>query len=55
MFLPRNVPHEWDVIGDERGVVLIITAPGGLEEFLHEFHQPKGYLKEIARGRDPAR
>jgi quercetin dioxygenase-like cupin family protein len=37
VFLPRNVPHEWDVVGDE-AVVLILTAPAGLELFLEEFH-----------------
>ncbi len=37
VFLPRDVPHEWDVVGDE-AVVLIVTAPAGLEEFLEGFH-----------------
>jgi mannose-6-phosphate isomerase-like protein (cupin superfamily) len=41
VFLPRSVPHEWDVHGGE-AVVLIITAPAGLEEFLHEFHERRG-------------
>ena len=37
VFLPRNVPHAWDVVGNE-AVVLILTAPAGLEEFLEGFH-----------------
>jgi len=37
VFLPRGVPHAWDVVG-ERAKLLIITAPAGLEEFLREFH-----------------
>ena len=37
VFLPRDVPHEWDAVGDE-AVVLILTAPAGLELFLEEFH-----------------
>jgi quercetin dioxygenase-like cupin family protein len=41
VFLPRGVPHAWDVVG-ERARVLIITAPGGLEEFLRELHDPEG-------------
>jgi quercetin dioxygenase-like cupin family protein len=41
VFLPRGVPHAWDVVGD-RAKVLIITAPGGLEEFLRELHNPDG-------------
>jgi quercetin dioxygenase-like cupin family protein len=47
VFLPRGVPHEWDVVGDE-AVVLLITAPAGLEEFLHEFHEGQADPKEIA-------
>jgi quercetin dioxygenase-like cupin family protein len=37
VFLPRDVPHAWDVVGDE-AVVLILTAPAGLELSLEEFH-----------------
>ncbi len=37
VFLPRNVPHEWDVIGDE-ATLLMMTIPAGLDTFLHEFH-----------------
>ena len=37
VFLPRDVPHAWDVAGNE-AVVLILTAPAGLEEFLEGFH-----------------
>ena len=36
-FLPRGVPHAWDVVG-ERATVLMITVPGMLEEFLAEYH-----------------
>lgn len=37
VYLPRNIPHEWDVIGGE-ATLLLITAPAGLEEFLDEYH-----------------
>jgi quercetin dioxygenase-like cupin family protein len=37
VFMPRGEEHEWDVVGD-KAVVLILAAPGGLEEFLAEFH-----------------
>jgi quercetin dioxygenase-like cupin family protein len=47
VFLPRGVPHEWDVVGDE-ALVLLITAPAGLEEFLHELHAGTGDREEIA-------
>jgi quercetin dioxygenase-like cupin family protein len=49
VFLPREVPHAWDVVG-ERARVLIMTAPAGLEEFLRELHEPEGPgPAEIAR------
>jgi quercetin dioxygenase-like cupin family protein len=37
VFMPRGVLHDWDV-DTEMATVLIIAAPGGLEEFLAEFH-----------------
>lgn len=37
VFLPRNVPHEWDVIGEEATLVMM-TTPASLEEFLGEYH-----------------
>jgi mannose-6-phosphate isomerase-like protein (cupin superfamily) len=47
VFLPQGVPHEWDVVGAE-AVVLIITDPAGLEEFLHELHEGKADPQEVA-------
>jgi quercetin dioxygenase-like cupin family protein len=41
VFLPRDVPHAWDVDGEE-AVVLIITVPGGFEDFLREWHEADG-------------
>jgi mannose-6-phosphate isomerase-like protein (cupin superfamily) len=37
VFLPRGIPHSWDVTGEE-ATLLMITVPAGLDEFLHEFH-----------------
>lgn len=37
VFLPRGIPHDWDVTSGV-ATVLIITVPGMLEEFLQEFH-----------------
>lgn len=49
VFLPRGVPHAWDVV-DERAKVLIITAPAGLEEFLRELHVAEDAERaEVAR------
>jgi mannose-6-phosphate isomerase-like protein (cupin superfamily) len=38
VFLPRGVPHGWDVVGNGEATVLLITVPGMLEEFLHDYH-----------------
>ena len=37
VFLPRNIPHEWDVVGDE-ATLLMMTVPAMLDEFLAEYH-----------------
>lgn len=37
VFLPRNIPHEWDVVGDE-ATLLMMTIPASLDQFLHEYH-----------------
>jgi mannose-6-phosphate isomerase-like protein (cupin superfamily) len=51
VFLPRGIPHEWDVIGGV-ATVLIINLPAGLDEFLHEYHaagaQPDDVKTQIA-------
>jgi len=49
-FLPRGVPHSWDVNGDE-AVVLIITAPGGFEDFLREWHEAEGEARNAVAAR----
>lgn len=41
VFLPRGVPHAWDVLTEE-ATVLMITVPPMLEEFLQEFHSVQG-------------
>ena len=38
-FLPRGIPHSWDVVGEGTAKLLIITVPAGLEEFLEELHK----------------
>ncbi len=38
VFLPRGIPHSWDVTSGV-ATVLIITVPGGIEEFLRELHE----------------
>jgi mannose-6-phosphate isomerase-like protein (cupin superfamily) len=38
VFLPRGIPHAWDVGGEGVAAVLLMTVPAGLDEFLDEFH-----------------
>jgi quercetin dioxygenase-like cupin family protein len=49
VFLPRGIPHAWDVVGD-RATVLIMTVPAGFEEFMREFHEAGGSARlEVGR------
>jgi mannose-6-phosphate isomerase-like protein (cupin superfamily) len=49
VFLPRGIPHDWDVLGGGTATLLMITVPGMLEEFLHEFHSVDwAQRKEVA-------
>jgi mannose-6-phosphate isomerase-like protein (cupin superfamily) len=38
VFLPRGIPHAWDVAGDGPATVLMMTTPAMLEEFLRDYH-----------------
>jgi mannose-6-phosphate isomerase-like protein (cupin superfamily) len=38
VFLPKGIPHAWDVKGPEKATLLMMTVPGMLEGFLQEFH-----------------
>ncbi len=46
VFLPRNIPHAWDVVG-ERATVLMMTVPAGLDEFLAEYHAAASASNEV--------
>lgn len=46
VFLPRGIPHSWDVVGGGMATVLIINVPGGIEEFLQEYHAAGGAPNE---------
>jgi quercetin dioxygenase-like cupin family protein len=37
VFLPRGIPHAWDVVGSE-ATLLLMTIPAGLDTFLDEYH-----------------
>jgi quercetin dioxygenase-like cupin family protein len=47
VFLPRGIPHAWDVVGGGTATLLIITAPAGLEEFLSEYHAAGSATTEV--------
>jgi mannose-6-phosphate isomerase-like protein (cupin superfamily) len=47
VFLPRGVPHAWDVPNGEPVVVLIFTIPAMLEEFLREYHEAASEPKHL--------
>ena len=47
VFMPRGQLHDWDVEG-ERALVLILASPGGLEEFLADFHAPANWPERDA-------
>jgi quercetin dioxygenase-like cupin family protein len=38
VFLPRGIPHTWDVGDQGEATLLMMTVPAMLEEFLKEFH-----------------
>ena len=38
VFLPRGIPHAWDVTSSGKATLLMMTAPAMLDEFLREFH-----------------
>jgi mannose-6-phosphate isomerase-like protein (cupin superfamily) len=48
VFLPREVPHDWDVLDGGEATVLMITVPAMLETFLAEFHAASS-REEVAR------
>jgi len=39
VFLPRGIPHAWDVGAEGVATLLMMTVPAMLEEFLQEFHR----------------
>ena len=47
VFLPRDIPHAWDVSGEGVATLLIITVPGGFEDFLREHHEAGSMLDDI--------
>jgi quercetin dioxygenase-like cupin family protein len=44
VFLPRNIPHGFRVVGTSPARFLILTTPGGFEGFVMEMGQPASAL-----------
>ena len=42
MFLPRDIPHCFQNIGDTAGKMLVICQPAGLESFFEEVSMIQG-------------
>ena len=38
VFLPKNIPHSWDVVGEDGATLLMITVPAMLDVFLRKYH-----------------
>jgi quercetin dioxygenase-like cupin family protein len=36
VYLPRGIPHAWQVVSANAGTKLILTVPGGIEDFFDE-------------------
>lgn len=47
VFLPRGIPHSWDVKGGNVATLLIITVPGGFEDFLREHHEAGSMSNDV--------
>lgn len=44
VFLPRNIPHGFRVVGTSPARFLLLITPGGFEEFVVEMGQPASTL-----------
>src|SRR5262245_59238196 len=53
LFMPRNVPHVFRNISDERGEHLLVIVPGGLEKMFREISDAKIELpRDLAKLRE---
>lgn len=48
-FLPRNVPHAFEVVGDVPARFLLMVTPGGFEEFVAELSEPAPGPPDMAK------
>src|SRR5262245_29243899 len=44
VFLPRNIPHGFRVVGASAARMLILITPGGFEQFVMEMSEPASSL-----------
>ena len=45
VFLPRDIPHGFRVVGDSTARFLVLTTPGGFEGFVTEMGEPASGLR----------
>jgi mannose-6-phosphate isomerase-like protein (cupin superfamily) len=45
VFLPRDVPHGFEVVDERPARTLVIAAPGGFDEFVAALGEPAGALE----------
>src|SRR6516162_7103376 len=51
VFLPRGIPHAWDVESEGKAKLLMMTVPDMLEQFLKEFHAATVAQREAVAGK----
>jgi quercetin dioxygenase-like cupin family protein len=48
-FLPRDVPHGFEVVGDEPARFLLMVTPGGFEQFVADLSEPAPAPPDMAK------
>lgn len=49
VFLPRGIPHGFEVIGDTPAHFLLMATPGGFEGFVRELSEPQPGAPDMAK------
>lgn len=48
-FLPRDIPHGFEVVGDSTARILLMVTPGGFENFVTELWEPAPAPPDMAK------
>lgn len=49
VFLPRGIPHGFEVVGDGPAHFLLMSTPGGFEGFVRELSEPQPGPPDMAK------